>query len=138
MQPIGHANFCGKKVAVLNCAALDVGENSVADQVMGSGKMEVLDSVGAVTSNFSSHPPLVPGSHLLSPSVGAPKAPYTLEVTTLAVVLEVTLGSSVSYESKRRAASSAGDSLERAFKLKASCNLDNNFVEGTFQRSTLA
>lgn len=39
----------------------------------------------------------------------------------------------MSYRNKRRAASSAGDSLERASKLKAFHNLDTDFMKGNEQ-----
>src|ERR1041384_2099708 len=61
----------------------------------------------------------------------------TPEVSELADVPEATIGSSVSHRSKRRAASSAGDSIERASKLKAARNLDTAFTKGTQQLSPL-
>lgn len=55
----------------------------------------------------------------------------TPKVTNLAAVPKVKFGVSVTHWSKRRATPSAGDSIEKATKLKAARNLDKSFAEGT-------
>ncbi|CAO2143475.1 unnamed protein product, partial [Urochloa humidicola] len=60
---------------------------------------------------------------------------FTKKVAELAGIPEATLLESPRM-SKRRAATSADDSLDRASSLKAARNLDG--IKGTFQRNTLA
>jgi hypothetical protein len=52
-------------------------------------------------------------------------------------VPEATTGSPMLFRSKRRAASSTCDSLERGSKLKASHNLDTDFIKGNEQHILL-
>lgn len=55
----------------------------------------------------------------------------TLKVMKLAAVPKAKFGVSVTHRSKRRATPSAGDSIEKATKLKVARNLDKSFAEGT-------
>jgi hypothetical protein len=73
-----------------------------------------------------SQPEGVPGSLLSAYEMVKKNGQVTPEVAVCAAVPAVYTGSSVSYRSKRRAATSAGDSLERASRLKASHNLDSD------------
>ena len=61
----------------------------------------------------------------------------TPEGLALAAVLEAVVGSSVMKRSKRRATSSACDSIVRASKLKAARNLDTAFSEGMVHSSSV-
>lgn len=58
-------------------------------------------------------------------------ATMSLEVVKLVVVPEANVDMFVTHRSKIRVVSSAGDSIERATKLKATRNLDSSFAGGT-------
>jgi len=103
----------------------------VLEDVQEEGEQLQMDEK---TASLDSQWATVPGSPMPSPSVGDQgtddAVPSTPEVAKLAAVPEATMGSSVSYRSKRRAGSTAGDSLERASKLKASRNLGGELLAG--------
>lgn len=58
-------------------------------------------------------------------------ATMSLEVMKLAAVPKANVDMFVAHRSKRRVVSSAGDSIEKATKLKAARNLDSSFAEGS-------
>lgn len=109
-----------KKVGLLGGQETEVlmdSEMEGSDLVPGSGAPDLSFGDGAVISKISS---------LLTP-----------EGLALAAVPEAVVGSSVMKRSKRRAASSAGDSIVRASKLKAARNLDTAFSEGMVHSSSV-
>jgi hypothetical protein len=109
-----------KKVGLLGGQETEVlmdSEMEGSELVPGSGAPDLSFGDGVVVSKISS---------LLTP-----------EGLALAVVLEAVVGSSVMKRSKRRAASSACDSIVRASKLKAARNLDTAFSEGMVHSSSV-
>ncbi|PWZ30345.1 hypothetical protein Zm00014a_036139 [Zea mays] len=122
--------FSGKKVVDLDSILEDGSSGSGIFQGLGLGD-ELHEALGEEeVGRTRSQPEGVPGSLLSAYEMVKKNGQVTLEVAVCAAVPAVYTGSSLSYRSKRRAATSAGDSLERASRLKASRNLDSDFMEG--------
>lgn len=122
--------FSGKKVVDLDSILEDGSSGSGIFQGLGLGD-ELQEGLGEEeVGRTRSQPEGVPGSLLSAYEMVKKNGQVTPEVAVCAAVPAVYTGSSVSYRSKRRAATSAGDSLERASRLKASRNLDSDFMEG--------
>ena len=122
--------FSGKKVVDLDSILEDGSSGSGIFQGLGLGD-ELQEGLGEEeVGRTRSQPDGVPGSLLSAYEMVKKNGQVTPEVAVCAAVPAVYTGSSVSYRSKRRAATSAGDSLERVSRLKASRNLDSDFMEG--------
>jgi hypothetical protein len=125
-----EGKYSGKKVVDLDSVLEDGSSGSGIFQGLGLGE-ELQEGLGEEeVGRTRSQPGGVPGSLLSAYEMVKKNGQVTPEVAVCAAIPAMYTGSSVSYRSKRRAATSARNSLERASRLKASRNLGSDFMEG--------